>query len=78
MKHERHDCAGTCHAWIGTVETEHGLHQQLVNHTSMPILMSASQHCWQESTGTARGYGATLKTEGDNDDEFGFFTLVRL
>ena len=27
-------------------------------------------------SGTARGYGATLKAEGDNDDEFGFFTIV--
>ena len=32
----------------------------------------------QESTGTARGYGATLRSEGDNDDEFGFISLVRL
>ena len=32
----------------------------------------------QESTGTARGYGATLRAEGDNDDEFGFISLVRL
>jgi len=32
----------------------------------------------QESTGTARGYGATLRAEGDNDDEFGFISLVRV
>lgn len=31
----------------------------------------------QVATGPAKGYGATLKSEGDNDDEFGFFTIVR-